>query len=289
MRIHHIEFLCRDVKLQVHKFCHSFGFLVYGTWRDGLCHGREKTVLKKNSIYFVMQEDAKAVCDYVQNIAFEVESVGEICKGIPTEFMVVDATTLADVSWSKSIENNILNDGNSSRVEAAILKSPVGKLEHTLIEKSAYTGPFLPNFTLEYNIESQKYINAQKGSSPTDQINASGIECHKNENNSLVLDHITFAVTTGTSFDLMEWYSNFLKMSRCKVNNEEENDGFKVETLNGSGERLGLKLTAMQYHFCSEQSMQMKHKNVENGDVKIVFAESLLGQGIEYMLLNVSS
>ena len=283
MRIHHIEILCRDLKFQVHKFCNSFGFKVHGKWKDGLYDFKEKIVLKRDTTYFVMHEDTQSSCDYVQNIALEVASVAEICKSIPREFISADVTSIVEEGCKHRFmsQSNPHDMRNLSKVEAALLNSPVGNVQHTLINKSNYYGPFLPNFT---SIDSAIDNHIYRGSlvpSKNQIIEFKSSVC-KSSSNSLFLDHIAFAVNTNTSFDLMEWYSKYLLMSRCKVNDKEDADGFKVETLNSSGDILGLKLTAMQYHFCSEQSLKItQNKNNDNQNVKIVFGESLRGQGNE--------
>ena len=282
--MHHIEILCRDIKLQVHKFCANFGFAVYGKWKDGLNDGKEKLVLKRDPIYFVLHEDSDAICDYVQNVALEVDNVAEICKNIPREFMTVDITTLSDDGCKHCFtsQGNRCDKKYNFRIEAALVKSPVGRLRHTVLNKSNYNGPFLPNFSLIDTVTSNPKCGCNVSSEDKVIVGENGF-CRRS-NNSLSLDHITYAVDTGTSFDLMEWYSKYLLMTRCKVNDNEESDGFKVETLNSSGEKLGLKLTAMQYHFCSEQSLKIiPHSNIDNEDVKVVFAESLLGQGNKHM------
>ena len=283
MRVHHIEILCRDLKFQVHKFCNNFGFTVHGRWKDVLYGCKEKIVLKRDPIYFVMYEDAKAPCDYVQNIALEVANVAEICKHIPREFISADVTSIVEEECKDCIksQSNPHDKRNLSKVEAALLNSPVGNLQHTIINKTNYYGPFLPNFT---TVDSATDSHISRGSlAPSkNQTNDYKSGVGKSGINSLLLDHIAFAVETNTSFDLMEWYSKYLLMSRCKINDKEDSDGFKVETLNGSGDLLGLKLTAMQYHFCSEQSLKItKNKNNGNQNVKFVFGESLRGQGNE--------
>lgn len=283
MRVHHIEFSCQDLQSQILKFCNSFGFVVYGRWKDGLSNGKEKTVLRKDSVFFVLHEDCEAVCDYVQNVALEVENVAAICKRIPNEYILKDTTVISDVTESgkssehQAVSKNALNE--AATVEAAILKSPVGRLQHTLINKSNYSGLFLPNFVSLLNTDlehSPLNWNETTKHSKMDNKNELGNQ----KNVYLSLDHILLAVDTGTSFKFMDWYSNFLSMSRCRVNSGEEMDGFRIETINSKGDRLGLKLTAMQYHFCSEQIMSMAHSRKDEAeDVKIVFGESFHGQG----------
>ena len=259
MRVHHIEFLCKDLNLQVHKFCHSFGFSVIGKWNDSLLQ-KEKVVLKKNAILFVLHEDSDTSCDHVDNISLEVDNLEKICNALPNDLLHVEPKIIGENTDILRLKEPLCF------VKGAVMRSPVGKIKHTLFEKSKFYGSFLPNFIPFLNCEeSIKY-----GCNSNDEISK--------------LDHITLAVEIGTSFELMEWYSKHLNMSRSKVNNDEENDGFKIETINKSGDRLGLRLTAMQYHFCSEQTLTMPNNNQITGrkaddDVKLIFAESLLGQG----------
>lgn len=286
MRVHHIEFSCRDVRLQVHNFCNNFGFAVYGRWRDGLNMRKEKTVLRRDSIFFVMHEDCEALCDYVVNVALEVDNVPDICKSVPMAYMLQDTVTLLDLDSNRetSYNDGPMNIEAPSLIKAAVIKSPIGKLNHTLIDKSNYKGPFLPEFTPSLDAGSANEYQHEKASVEHGIVGRNN-EIGNGMNDCLALDHILFAVNTGTSLELMEWYSKCLQMSRCRVNNSEEKDGFRVETINSKGDKLGLKLTAMQYHFCAERIMKMTSKNrMENNDVKIVFGESLLGQGIAVLL-----
>lgn len=263
MRVHHIEFLCKDLNLQVHKFCHNFGFNVIGKWNDSLFE-KEKLVLKKNAILFVMHEDPKTSCDYIDNISLEVDDVEKICNALPNDLLYVEPKTIDENTDMPRLKEHLCF------VKGAVMISPIGKIKHTLLDKSKFYGSFLPHFTPFLNCEETIKYGCTELCNSSDEVSK--------------LDHITLAVETGTSFALMEWYSKHLNMSRCKVNNNEENDGFKVETINKSGDRLGLRLTAMQYHFCSEQTLTMPNDNQTtwrkaDDDVKLIFAESLLGQG----------
>ena len=275
MRVHHIEFLCKDLKLQVQRFCLLYGFRVYGRWRDVILQQKEKVVLKKDRIYFVLHEDAKAECDYVDNIALEARKLSELCELIPKENILVKPAPV-DCTISSQFEKQ-------SSIKGAVIRSPVGRVKHTLVDKSNYRGLFLPNFTLHQYSEEDNLFQENKSCEIIDglfSLSHEVVDLKSCSNDTLMLDHITFAVNSGTSFDLIKWYTDFLHMERCKVNNNEQADGFKVETLNSDGKQLGLRLTAMQYHFCSEISMKITSpggNGIENP--KIVFAESLLGQG----------
>ena len=275
MRVHHIEFLCKDLELQVQRFCLLYGFRVYGRWRDVILQQKEKVVLKKDRIYFVLHEDAKAECDYVDNIALEARKLSELCELIPKENILVKPAPV-DCTISSQFEKQ-------SSIKGAVIRSPVGRVKHTLVDKSNYRGLFLPNFTLHQYSEEDNLFQENKSCEIIDglfSLSHEVVDLKSCSNDTLMLDHITFAVNSGTSFDLIKWYTDFLHMERCKVNNNEQADGFKVETLNSDGKQLGLRLTAMQYHFCSEISMKITSpggNGIENP--KIVFAESLLGQG----------
>ncbi len=281
MRVHHIELLCKDLKLQVQHFCYRFGFSVHGIWRDRLAN-KEKLVLKKSEIFFVLHQEKDLICDSIDNVALEVENPRNLCKKLDKSMVHVLPSLLSSENreWPKLCQQgeDVSEPGGSS-VEAAIIKSPIGNIKHTIIDKRNFTGMFLPDFLPSRTFKdlsvdgvciSSDSLNMSYGSSPSDKC-CSG------------LDHITFAVQRGTSLQMMDWYKEFLGFSRCRVNQNEGKDGFVVSTSTEYGAKLSLKLTAMQYHFCSEEMMKLPQSSssssVQENNVKFVVGESLHDQG----------
>ena len=264
MRVHHIQFLCKDLKLQVANFCNHFGFSVFGTWKDRFTQ-KQKIVLKRNATYFVLYEDRNAACDLVDNIALEVGLIGKVCEKMDRN-MICNGPEI------------LTQDGADGRtdpsfIEAAVIKSPVGNIKHTILCTDHFSGAFLPDFVPADHANSSLDMIIGKDCVNICVGEKVGTGCKDNSH----LDHITLAVETGSSFDLMDWYYKYFGFTRCGVNSKEEADGFTVETVSENGSKLGLRLTAMQYHFCSEESMKMPQSREH--DVKFIFAESLTKQG----------
>eukprot|EP00794_Sanderia_malayensis_P007047 gene7047-7838_t len=269
MRVHHIELICRDIRFQVSNFCNRFGFSIYGTWKDHLSK-KEKIVMKKKAIYFVLHQSNETTHDYIDNIALESLRIRELCKSIDNNVMHVSPQVIVEKNHAKR-----------SLVEGAVIKSPIGNLKHTLLDKSKYNGIFLPGFA-EANGERFEH---RKDDQIIPMFNeklkfcSSGSD-YEDDDNICALDHITFAVTQGTSLKLMHWYEKYLQFTRCQVNKEEEQDGFDIMTSTEHGSKLGLRLTAMKYYFCSEEMMKMSQTlNNEENNVTFLFAESLGEQG----------
>ncbi|KAI1886974.1 hypothetical protein AGOR_G00201280 [Albula goreensis] len=135
----------------------------------------------------------------------------------------------------------------------SVVKSVVGNVCHTLIDKSKYRGAFLPGF--------QDVENVRKNGAHVDESPPSPIS-H--------FDHITYACPRRSTPDVMRWYEKHFGFERFFIDRDEDiNEGYVLDQ-NG----IGLRLTAMKYWKCSEVGLKLPSKTKEP-DCKFVIAESL--------------
>ena len=141
---------------------------------------------------------------------------------------------------------------------------------HTLLNASGYNGVFLPGF----DVFDSKMALPKTPCYATDSSNSRTIIKDRILTH---FDHITFACPLGTSQTVMKWYEKCFGFTRFSINSDETQDGFVVQSAI-QGASIGMKLTAMQYWFCSESELRID-TDEPGGGVKFVFAEPLPGQG----------
>ncbi|KAJ8365538.1 hypothetical protein SKAU_G00143690 [Synaphobranchus kaupii] len=179
--------------------------------------------------------------DTVCNVCFEVEDVERTSSALSNQGcdFLVSPTTVRD-------DNGI--------VSYSVVKSIVGNVCHTLIDKTRYEGTFLPGF--------EKVTK----NGPLVELATSPIT-H--------FDHIAYACPRKSTPDVMRWYEKYFGFQRFFIDRDEDvNEGF---VLNENG--IGLRLTAMEYWKCSELGLMLPCKDKEQ-NCKFVIAESLPEQGI---------
>uniref|UniRef100_A0A8C4SFS3 4-hydroxyphenylpyruvate dioxygenase-like n=1 Tax=Erpetoichthys calabaricus TaxID=27687 RepID=A0A8C4SFS3_ERPCA len=168
------------------------------------------------------------------NACFEVDNVEGSCKRLQENGCHVLVPPL-------EVEDQ------RGKVVYCVVKSIVGNVRHTLLDRTRYTGDFLPGFQ---SISSE--------------------ETKKEDSAGTFFDHITYASPRKM---LMLLYSkNLLLYLLCR--HDSADDGFVI---NGDG--MGLRLTAMQYWQCSKVSLTLPSVEKDEPDCKFVVAESLPEQG----------
>ena len=252
VRLHHVEVLCRNLQQSLKQFCGNFGFQVLAR---SSCPNR--VTLNRDAINFVLSEGARER-DTVFNVALEVKDVRK----------AVDIVKQNNGQIIKGPE--ILADCNGE-VESAVIQTPVGNVVHTLLNASGYEGVFLPGFQVCDNKmalrETPDYVTTELSNPQT--IVKDRILTH--------FDHITYACPQGTVQTMMKWYEKCFGFTRFNISSEESQEGFFVRS-SMKGASIGMKLTAMQYWFCSESELTIDTEE-PGGGVKFVFAEPLPGQG----------
>ncbi|XP_043959702.1 4-hydroxyphenylpyruvate dioxygenase-like protein [Gambusia affinis] len=180
--------------------------------------------------------------DSVSNVCFEVEDVErsfKVLRQLGCNFLV-PPTTVED-------ENGL--------VTYSVVKSIVGNVCHTLIDKTKYGGTFLPGFTT-----TEKDLSLEK----------EDLSCPVTH-----FDHITYACPRKSSHQVMGWYRKHFGFQRFFIDGDEDIDeGFVVNQ-----EGVGLRLTAMQYWKCSKAGIALPFPDEKQPDCKFIIAESLPHEG----------
>lgn len=252
VRLHHVEVLCQNLQQSLRQFCGKFGFRVLASSSSP----NNRVTLNRDSINFVLSEGARER-DTVFNVALEVKDVKKVVEIVKRNNGKI---IRGPETWADS----------NGEVESAVIETPIGNVVHTLLNASDYNGVFLPGFhvcdnKMALREEEPGYITT------TD---------HKTVLDDRILthfDHITFACPQGASQSFMKWYEKCFGFTRFNISSEESQDGFVVQS-SIQGASIGMKLTAMQYWFCSESELTID-TDEPGGGVKFVFAEPLPGQG----------
>nr|XP_033771426.1 4-hydroxyphenylpyruvate dioxygenase-like protein [Geotrypetes seraphini] len=176
--------------------------------------------------------------DTASNVSFEVEDVGSLCKQLHAHGcqILIPPTEIHD---------------DSGCVIYSVIKSIVGNISHTLIDRSRYKGEFLPGFQV---------IDSPAIPSGLTEITH--------------FDHVTYACPQGSSTQILKWYEKCFGFQRFQLHQEESAEGGFVISDDG----IGLRLSAMQYWKCSKMALTLVAPS-KVPDCRFVLAESLPGQG----------
>uniref|UniRef100_A0A670Y097 4-hydroxyphenylpyruvate dioxygenase n=1 Tax=Pseudonaja textilis TaxID=8673 RepID=A0A670Y097_PSETE len=180
----------------------------------------ERELIEKN----FSPSDLPSDFSTASNICFEVEDVPGISRNLQEKGckILIPPTTEAD-------ENGF--------VTYSVVRSIVGNVSHTLLDRSQYGGPFLPGFC--------------------------EVEVAPKEKETIYFDHITYACPQGSSQAVLDWYKNCFGFQRFFIHHQDDaEEGFRIQ-----GEDMGLRLTAMQY--------SVDRLSPFKPDCKFVLAESL--------------
>ncbi|XP_023686696.1 4-hydroxyphenylpyruvate dioxygenase-like protein isoform X1 [Paramormyrops kingsleyae] len=181
--------------------------------------------------------------DTACNVCFEVEDVESVFNSLykqGCDFLVPPTSVVDD----------------NGRVTYSVVKSIVGNVCHTLVDRTKYKGEFLPGFQ-DVNVDSAVSTDGESSCSV----------CH--------FDHITYACPRKSTPEVMRWYEKNFGFKRFFIDrNEDVNEGYVIDQ-----DGIGLRLTAMEYWKCSELEVSLPFKNKRDPDCKFVVAESLPYQG----------
>uniref|UniRef100_A0A670XQP3 4-hydroxyphenylpyruvate dioxygenase n=1 Tax=Pseudonaja textilis TaxID=8673 RepID=A0A670XQP3_PSETE len=175
-------------------------------------------------LFAIREAERKRQVSTASNICFEVEDVPGISRNLQEKGckILIPPTTEAD-------ENGF--------VTYSVVRSIVGNVSHTLLDRSQYGGPFLPGFC--------------------------EVEVAPKEKETIYFDHITYACPQGSSQAVLDWYKNCFGFQRFFIHHQDDaEEGFRIQ-----GEDMGLRLTAMQY--------SVDRLSPFKPDCKFVLAESL--------------
>lgn len=142
--------------------------------------------------------------DTACNISYEVEDVPGLCQRLVSNGcrLLVPPTQLHD---------------DAGAVSYCVVKSILGNIRHTFIDRTRYTAAFLPGFQ---SIEKEDVSLA----------------------NVRNIDHVTYACPRGTTPHVIEWYRRCLGFQHFPLREgEDPSQGFEI-----SGSQIGLRLTSVE-------------------------------------------
>ncbi|XP_042192684.1 4-hydroxyphenylpyruvate dioxygenase-like protein [Callorhinchus milii] len=263
------EALCRELRGR-------YGFRL---WGSRVTASAEQQVLRKGSAVFIVNQRpggrprARAQAsawpspsggflydvapapgvDTAANVCFEVRRVEEAARrlsGLGCRVLVPP--------------RRVEGEGGLGPVTYTVLRSALGNVCHTLVDRSAYSGDFLPGFSPEPRGPGPGPGEGEGGEAgPGPGVSVSH------------LDHITYACDRGDTGRVLGWYRRCFGFERFPLcRNEDVNEGYVIE-----GNDVGLRLTAMRYWKCSEVGMSIPATKEKKMDCKFVIAESLPYQG----------
>eukprot|EP00057_Strongylocentrotus_purpuratus_P030486 XP_781821.4 PREDICTED: LOW QUALITY PROTEIN: 4-hydroxyphenylpyruvate dioxygenase-like protein [Strongylocentrotus purpuratus] len=225
-----------------------------------------------------------------QNVGFKLppNALGNIDSVCNIAFEVCDVAATVELAQKGGaqvlVEPTVIKD-SSGYVTIAAIKSGVGNVVHTILNTEHYEGVFLPGFSEIFKTQSQicAIIPFHHTSFATDLR-----ECVSQSDSELAketvthFDHVTFAIPTETSNEVLDWYERCFGMRRFWLDrNEDKLEGFLVR-----GSSVGLRMKAMEYWRCAETGLVFseergkERKRPKKGtNMMFVVAEALPDQG----------
>ncbi|XP_075688179.1 4-hydroxyphenylpyruvate dioxygenase-like protein [Rhinoderma darwinii] len=176
-----------------------------------------QVALRNGKVVFIVNETSKCSTllydspvplpslDTACNVSYEVEDVPGLCQRLVSNgcSLLVPPTHLHSEAGS---------------VSYCVVKSLLGNVRHTLIDRTRYTAAFLPGF---------QPLEKEEDGSPEN------VEC---------IDHVTYACPRGSTPQVMEWYRRCLGFQHFPLcEGEDPNQGFQI-----SGPQIGLRLTSVE-------------------------------------------
>ncbi|MBN3282500.1 HPDL protein, partial [Polyodon spathula] len=299
-RLHHIAFHVRNGDKLTNDLINKYKFSLFAERQTDTSR---QVALKNGSAVFVVNERHnlaflekkgqmntllnERVNDYPCNVSFEVNDVEGSSKRLRNQGcdILVPPTKVQD---------------RCGYVTYSVIRSIVGNVCHTLIDRTNYGGDFLPGFG--------KLDNANNNVRSV----AVGNSCDITH-----FDHITYACPQQCTPEILEWYERMFGFERflmssmthtvksvtCRQSlgglsscllymaleketassyglayegsrDEDVDEGYVI-----TGDSIGLRLTAMQFWKCSEVGLKLPSHSKKQQDCKFVVAESLPQQG----------
>ncbi|KAE8609940.1 hypothetical protein XENTR_v10011955 [Xenopus tropicalis] len=242
MRLSHVTFQASNALKLIEEFVTKYKFHPFAA--RGLDGGSScQVALRNGGVVFMVNENTQKThenpvmlydiplpipfLDTACNVSFEVEDVPGLYRH------------LVDEGCQLLLPPTELHDDFGS-VTYCIVKSVVGNVSHTLIDRRHYKASFLPGF---------KYLKNN-----TNNL-SSGNLTH--------VDHIAYACPFGTSPSILEWYRRCFGFQHFPLyKGEDPERGLEI-----TGHRIGLRLTSLVCPRLGE-------------GCKLVLAESLPQEGI---------
>ncbi|GFS03980.1 4-hydroxyphenylpyruvate dioxygenase [Elysia marginata] len=197
---------------------------------------------------YVESGDKLPTRDSAFNIAFQVKDLDTSLRRLNNNGAVL----------SKPVQTE--HDANGS-VRAVTVKSCVGDMHHTLIEKGEYSGCFLPGFT-ELEPEDSPKPPASDIQYPLNSVMEA-------------FDHVALCVEMNTSMEIIGWYERCFGMKRFLINADEEDDQGLILSTND----VGLRLRAMEYWKCAEVGLVTEEESA-GSECTVSRLSMVIGEGL---------
>ncbi|XP_051529577.1 4-hydroxyphenylpyruvate dioxygenase-like protein [Myxocyprinus asiaticus] len=262
-RLHHISLHVSNVDKVAHELVSRFQFNVFAA---RLTDRAKQLAFRRGSAVFVLNERANEAQQrvnghqsrvtarehlYEAHAHYPVDTVCNVCFEV--QDVERSSRDLRDQGCEFILPPTEARD-DRGLVRFSIIRSIVGNVCHTLIDRSQYQGVFLPGFH-------------QVG---TDTQTADDSQCPITH-----FDHITYACPRRSTPHITRWYEKNFGFQRFLINrNEDVEEGYVLKH-----EGIGLRLTAMKYWKCSESGIKLPFTDTTESDCKFVIAESLPEQG----------
>lgn len=231
-RLCHVGFHVPERQRLANDLVYKFGFELFAT-RVG-DWGRQ-LALRRGDAIFVVNEKLQPVSGKAPAVSPSGQSIdGEMLYDVDPQYAVSTASNICfeveDVSGISQrlqehgcrilISPTTVGDEDGS-VTYSVVRSIVGNISHTLLDRSQYCGPFLPGF----HVAKDALENVQRAQ------------------NSTHFDHIVCVCPQGSTHAVLEWYKNCLGFQRVSIHPQDNAaEGYRIQ-----GNGVGLQLTAMQY------------------------------------------
>ena len=257
LKIHHIRYSVKNISEFLQLLKVQLQFYPYASRCKDLNNlAAETIVVRHKDATFIVdkRQEGKLVSNDNSfcwgNNVYPVDTACDICLQCSNIPDILDKVLSYDKSYVKASCTSISDEYGT--VKYAVIKSPIGNVQHTLIDLSDYKGPFLPGFKLfDFTVE------------PTLCEYPDFIQ---------TIDHVAFALCIGQTDAVMQWYNHCIGFNRLIINeDEDEKEGYVVQE--GS---QGLRLKAA---FAPLQEFGKCHEafsGIDPDDVpKFVFGEAL--------------
>ena len=258
LNVHHVRFAVKNVNKFVKLLRTQLQFYPYAARIVSSNTSVESTVVLRHQDVIVIidqREESNELLGENEfcwgNTSYPVDTVCDLCLECSNIDKIVEKSFLYD---KQCIQTSLTShEDEFGTIKYAVLKPPIGNMQHTLVDLSNYTGPFLPGFKLYSNIDTTV---ANPKAKP---------------NLIQTIDHVAFAVHMSQTDTLLNWYNHCMDFNRLIINEgENEKEGFVVR----QGD-LGLRLKAI---FGPLQSLNVCNEPLSKFQCKIpklVFAEAL--------------
>ncbi|XP_028331958.1 4-hydroxyphenylpyruvate dioxygenase-like protein [Gouania willdenowi] len=268
-RLHHVTLHVSNVEKIAYDLVSKFKFNLFAS---RLTDKSRQLAFRKGTAVFVVNERKgglnekkkgwcnqhgdSPVCLYDVDLHHSVDTVSNVCfevEDVKRSFKVLGQLGCHFVVPPTEVEDD------HGVVTYSVVKSVVGNVCHTLLDRTKYEGPFLPGFDVTEEEEE-----------------GWGLEEHHVSTCPIThFDHITYACPRKSTNQVMRWYEKHFGFQRFFIDSNEDVEGGFV--INQQG--IGLRLTAMEYWKCSRAGIILPSVEKSEPDCKFVIAESLPEQG----------